>query len=147
MVEYQEGKKSSGAIIGVAIIAIAGAVGATYYLTKKASAATTSTVTSTITSTVTSTGQILTTINWSVSPTSLPQTGGTLTFTLQALDQNGNPMSGQLFSLLEYEPGVPSQTVGNFPVTNPQGQSQLLLNVPPNDSNSSIPLTFTLGGV
>ncbi len=92
--------------------------------------------------TVTSTQQVLTTINWSVSQTSLPSTGGTVTFTITALDQSNNPIAGVTGITLN-EGNI---AVGTFPATNAQGQSQLGLGIPANTSTSQITYVFTLTG-
>lgn len=80
--------------------------------------------------TVTSTAQILTTINWSISPTSLPSTGGQITATINCLDQSNNPMAS--VSGIALNEG--NSQVGTFPSTNSAGQSQFSVNIPANSS-------------
>jgi predicted negative regulator of RcsB-dependent stress response len=127
-------------LVGLGLMAVAGVGGVLgyKYITSK-NTSTTTTTTSTYT-------PQLTTINWSVSPTSLPNTGGNLTFQITALDQYNNPYSGATLTLLESE-NSSTQIVGTFPSTNSAGQSQLNVNIPANSGTSSITMTFTLGGV
>jgi hypothetical protein len=129
-------------LVGLGLMAVAGVggvLGYKYITSKNTSTTTTSTVTSTYT-------PQLTTINWSVSPTSLPNTGGNLTFQITALDQYNNYYSGATPMLLESENSTQT-VVGTFPSTNSAGQSQFSVNIPANSGTSSITMTFTLGGV
>jgi len=121
----------------MAVAGVGGVLGYKYITSKNTS--TTTTTTSTYT-------PQLTTINWSVSPTSLPNTGGNLTFQIIALDQYNNYYSGATPMLLEIENSTQT-VVGTFPSTNSAGQSQLSVNIPANSGTSSIIMTFTLGGV
>jgi hypothetical protein len=127
-------------LVGLGLMAVAGVGGVLgyKYITSK-NTSTTTTTTSTYT-------PQLTTINWSVSPTSLPNTGGNLTFQITALDQYNNYYSGATPMLLESENSTQT-VVGTFPSTNSAGQSQLNVNIPANSGTSSITMTFTLGGV
>ncbi len=136
---------SGKTILGLGLITMAGIAGYALYKMKG------STSTQTLTSTAppppppTSTTPVLTTINWSVNPTSLPYTGGSLTFNLQALDQNGNPYAGASPILVETEQGY-TATLGTFPATNTSGLSSLTVNIPPNSTQTTITMVFNLEG-
>ncbi len=94
-------------------------------------------------STVTSSPPVLTTINWSMSPLNVASSGGSVTATINCLDQSNNPMANVTGIVLNEASGV---SVGTFPSTNSQGQSQLNVNIPANSSPYNQSYVFYLSG-
>jgi len=139
------GDNSGKAILGAGFIAlVAGGTFLGYeYLKKKNTSSPTSVTSTPVTSSYT---PVLTTINWNVNTTTIPNTGGNLTFTIQALDQYGNPYAGASPSLIESENSI-NTPLGSFPATNQNGYSSFNAVIPSNPSNSSLTMVFTLGGI
>ncbi len=137
---------NNGLLVGLTLLGagIVGGIVVDKFVLQKSMSSSTTQVPPPYSSVPTSTSQVLTTINWSVSPTTLPASGGVLDFTLTALDQSNNPIANYMgITLIESSVG----TVGTFPATNSLGQAGLQVTIPPNNSSTPEALVFTLGGV